>query len=77
MQYEYMVYYDDEMNEWRVDEDMTYNYLNGNIYDPDKNFGDGWFFAQEGTPEGDLDYSAMSLLKSYIGNIPTPARVEA
>jgi len=77
MQFHYIVFYDSEMDEWRVDNDMTYNHLDGNIYNPDNEFGQGWFFAEECSKENDLDYAALSVLKSYIGNIPTPARVEA
>lgn len=76
MQYHYIVFYDSDMDEWRVEDDMTYNHLDGNIYDPDRNFGDGWFFATECSKENDLDYACLTMLKSYIGNIPTPARVE-
>ena len=77
MQYHYIVHYDSEMDVWRVDDDMTYNRLDGNVYDPDADLLEGWFFPEEGSPEGDLDNAAISMLRSYISNIPTPVRVEA
>lgn len=77
MQYHYIVFYDEEFDVWRVEDEMTYNTLNGNVYDPDGEFGQQWSFAEEGSPEDLLDTTAIHLLKSYIGNIPTPARVEA
>lgn len=77
MQYHYIVFYDSEMDVWRVDDDMTYNRLDGNVYNEDAPFGEGWHFPEEGSPESDLDDAAISMLRSYISNIPTPVRVEA
>jgi len=76
MQYHYVVMYDTEFDEWRVDMDAT-EYLDGNIFDPDAAIGKGWSWAEEGSPEDLLDGTLIRLLQSVMGSIPTPPRIEA
>lgn len=76
MQYHYVVMYDSEFDEWRVDLDTTAN-LDGNIFDPDAPLGQSWHWAQDNSDEDELDGTLIRLLESVMGSIPTPARTEA
>ena len=77
MQYHYVVMYDSEFDEWRVDLSTTAESFDGNIFDPDAPMGTGWHWAEEGSEEEAIDFTLGRLLESVMGSIPTPARTEA
>ena len=78
MQYHYVVFYDDVMDEWRVDLDSTAtSFHRGNIFDPDSDKNSFWHWAEEGSEEEAIDFTLGRLLESVMGSIPTPAPLEA
>ena len=75
MQFHYVVGYDSEFDRWFIESDTTAYFQDGNMWD-DEQYREqfyGWRVPDEGSPEDALDMAALSMLKSYLGNIPTPA----
>jgi hypothetical protein len=79
MEYHYVVGYDSEDDRWFVESDTIAYFLDGNIYDGDRDdyTGRGWIVPKEGSAEEALDYTLLRILESCVpGILPTPATLE-
>lgn len=73
MQAHYVIGFDSDKGKWFVDHSLTYDYLDGNMYEEN---GEGFFWADE-EHEGSeaLDYGCLKTLEYIIDTLPAPLEV--
>jgi len=74
MQYHYVVGFDTDKKRWWVESDPTAHFLDGNVWDANRAIecGYGWFVAEDGSPEEELDYTLYKTLAYIVDTFPVP-----